>query len=132
MHQLTRNLATLDAPTCSLVTLRAHPFLDLATFPLYSSSYNYMHRKRFIPAILVLLLAFGFLATQLHSCADLSAGLAGSHLCPLCTTTGSAIISPTPSIVPVSDPKPFESLPVESLLSADLSPSLSPRAPPAL
>jgi len=91
-----------------------------------------MQRKPLLLATLVLLVAVGFLAAQFHFCADLNAGPSGSHLCPLCSAAGSAIVSPSVSVaVPISVAKPLDALTIAFAASAELSPSLSPRAPPA-
>ena len=112
---------------------RANLGLDLATIPAYPSSDNYMQRKPLLLTTLVLLVVVGFLAAQFHFCADLTAGPSGSHLCPLCSTAGTAIVSPSVSVVtPVSMAKPLEALTIAFAVSAELSPSLSPRAPPSL
>jgi len=91
-----------------------------------------MQPKRFILIFLALLVAVGFLAAQLHSCADLTAGPAGSHICPLCSATASAILSPAPVVTTAADAKPLEIFSQVLAVSAELSPSLSPRAPPSL
>jgi hypothetical protein len=116
-----------------LLSTKPAPTLDLATIPAYSSSYKYMQRKPLSFTILVLLVAFGFLAAQFHFCADLTAGPSSSHLCPLCSTAGSAIVSPPLHVAaPISVAKPLEALAIAFAVSAELSPSLSPRAPPSL
>jgi len=91
-----------------------------------------MQRKLLLLSTLVLLVAVGFLAAQFHFCADLTAGPAGSHICPLCSAAGAAIVSPSPVAEPVSVARPLEPLSIAFGVSAELSPSLSPRAPPAL
>jgi hypothetical protein len=112
---------------------RANLGLDLATIPAYASSDKYMQRKPLLLTTLVLLVAVGFLAAQFHFCADLTAGPSGSHLCPLCSTAGAAIVSSSVSVAtPVSIAKPLETLVIAFAVSAELSPSLSPRAPPSL
>ena len=91
-----------------------------------------MQRKLLLPTILVLLFAVGLFAVQFHLCADLTTGPAGSHLCPLCSAAGTAIVSPAPVSAPVPMARLLEPLSTACAVSAELSPSLSPRAPPAV
>jgi hypothetical protein len=91
-----------------------------------------MQRKPLLLLTLVLLVAVGFLAAQFHFCADLTLGPAGAHFCPLCSATGTAIVSPSPIAAPLSVAKPLETLSIAFAISPELSPPLSPRAPPSL
>lgn len=82
--------------------------------------------------IFALLLGIIFLGAQFHSCTDLTAAPSASHVCPVCSTSGSAIATSSPNV---------EILLVLGLLFVahfDLSVSsavpraTSPRAPPVL
>ena len=59
--------------------------------------------------ILAVFLAIIFLGAQLHFCADLSAGPASSHMCPVCSAANSAVTTPTLLIAIVSIPDRWES-----------------------
>jgi len=91
-----------------------------------------MQQKQFTLTILVLLVAFGFLAAQFHFCADLGSGPAGSHLCPICSHAGTAISAHSPGIVHVPIVDRFEARPLIVASSSAVPRATSPRAPPAL
>jgi hypothetical protein len=82
--------------------------------------------------LLVLLLGMVFLAGQFHFCADRSSEPYATHICPVCATAGSAILTWAPSIaiIPVLDR--LESLTVAFEVSSDTPRATSPRAPPSL
>jgi len=86
------------------------------------------HRIR----ILALLLGVIFLGAQFHFCTDLSDNASASHLCPVCSTTGSAVSTSSPMIalVPVRDR--LEVSPLVLAFDSALPRATSPRAPPAL
>jgi len=79
-----------------------------------------------------LLLGIIFLGAQFHFCSDLTAAPSPSHICPICSTTGSVVATQSPSIVivPVSDRLEVASLVVS--VSSAVPRATSPRAPPAL
>lgn len=101
--------------------LTAQPFLPKLRLT------KYMSRKH-MRLGLVLLLGIVFLAGQFHVCADPTA----THVCPFCTTAGSAILIPAPSIslVPVLDRLEVAAVAFE--VSAEAPRTTSPRAPPTL
>jgi hypothetical protein len=81
--------------------------------------------------LLALLLGIIFLGAQLHYCADLTNTPTSTHFCPVCSAVGAAVVTPSPSILLVSQVKPLEmrALAVASL--PEIRRSTSPRAPPA-
>ena len=79
-----------------------------------------------------LLLGVIFLGAQLHFCADLNAAPTGTHICPVCSAVGAAVVTPTLSILVVSFVKPLELRPYAIASSPEISRSTSPRAPPIL
>ncbi len=82
-------------------------------------------------AILALSLVVVLLAAQFHFCADGPSVTANSHLCPLCTVAGSAIVTPPPSIALVTVARQLALPPrLNSASSTNPRPS-SPRAPPS-
>lgn len=82
--------------------------------------------------ILALLLAVIFLGAQFHYCADLSSAPSSSHICPLCSTAGSAVTPAAPSIAitPVTDR--LEMVVVVSSVFVEIPRAVSPRAPPSV
>jgi hypothetical protein len=82
--------------------------------------------------IWAILLALVFLAAQFHFCADLSAGNAGGHFCPFCSTAGVAIATYVPVLELAPVAARLEVHPVEAPVSTGTAHSISPRAPPAL
>jgi hypothetical protein len=93
---------------------------------------NHMQASARRTLFLILLLGAVFLSAQFHFCADLTGTPSASHICPVCSTVGSAVATPSPSIaiIPVVNRleilAPFVSAPVDFLRT------ISPRAPPAL
>jgi hypothetical protein len=80
---------------------------------------------------LALLLGIVFLTAQFHFCADLTDEPTGSHLCPLCTTAGSAIVTPSPSIALAPALGRLENLPRADGAVAAVPRDKSSRAPPS-
>jgi hypothetical protein len=82
--------------------------------------------------ILALLLAVLFLGAQFHYCADFSSGPSSSHICPLCSVTGSAVApsSPNIAITPVTDR--LEIVAIPTAVSPEIPDAVSPRGPPAV
>jgi len=82
--------------------------------------------------ILAVFLAIIFLGAQLHFCADLSAGPASSHMCPVCSAANSAVTTPTLLIAIVSISDRWESRGYSLAVSTHIPRAISPRAPPSL
>jgi len=81
---------------------------------------------------LALLLGVIFLGAQFHFCTELTATPSASHICPVCSTAGSVVVTQSPviAIVPVSNR--LEVAPVIVSVSSAVPRGTSPRAPPAL
>jgi hypothetical protein len=86
------------------------------------------HRIR----ILALFLGFIFLGAQFHFCTDLTATPSASHICPVCSTTGSIVATQSPSIAIVPVTNRLEVAPFVGYVSSAVLRATSPRAPPAL
>ncbi len=82
--------------------------------------------------ILALLLGVIFLGAQFHFCSDLTATLSASHICPVCSTTGSVIATQSPSIAVVPVTNRLVVAPLVDSVSSAVPRATSPRAPPAL
>ncbi len=92
---------------------------------------KYMRSKTQGIRIVALLLGIIFLGTQFHFCADLTATPSASHICPLCSTAGSAVATQSPviAIVPVMNRLEIATLVIS--VSTAVPRATSPRAPPA-
>jgi hypothetical protein len=86
---------------------------------------------RYVP-FLALLLALVFLGAQLHYCADVTSAPIGTHICPVCSAVGAAVMTPPVSILVVSQVKPLETMIYAALVRAAIPRATSPRAPPAV
>ena len=86
--------------------------------------------KRFF--FLALLLGGILLAAQLHCCVDLNSRALDSHVCPICSTAGAAV--PTPSLIVEMAPSinRLEVFGVVVSVPLVVPRSIAPRAPPAL
>ena len=91
---------------------------------------KHMHSKSRPAAIVALLLGFIFLAAQFHFCSDVTTEPTASHLCPICSTAGSALTTPSLSMAVASVTSRLEITPVAVVSSAEVSRAISPRAPP--
>jgi hypothetical protein len=81
---------------------------------------------------LAILLGVVFLGAQLHCCADLSSNLTDSHICPICSTAGTAIA--TPSLIMAMTPaiNRLVVLRVIPTVTGVVFRNVAPRAPPAV
>ncbi len=92
---------------------------------------NHMHRGLLRIRILAVLLAIIFLGAQFHFCADLSAGPASTHMCPVCSAAGSVVTTPA-LLIAVAPISHRLEIPGYSLaVSTDAPRAISPRAPPS-
>ncbi len=82
--------------------------------------------------ILALLLAVLFLGAQFHYCVDLSSGPSSSHICPLCSVTGSTVAPSSPSIAITPVTGRLEIVAVLTAASPEVPDAVSPRGPPAV
>ena len=89
------------------------------------------HNQRNI-GLLALLLALIFLGAQLHYCADLTSAPSGTHICPVCSAVGAAVVTPAPSITVVSQVRPLEVFAHAVASSSEIPRATSPRAPPVI
>jgi len=80
---------------------------------------------------LALLLAGIFLAAQLHCCVDLNPSALDSHVCPICSTTGIAVATPSLVLALVPAINRLETPPVLAAVSVVVFRNVAPRAPPA-
>ena len=89
-----------------------------------------MHGKSKRIYFLALLLGIVFLAAQLHCCLELNSRTVDSHFCPVCSTAGSAIATPSPDIAIVPSVDRVELAGVTVTISPVVLRSIAPRAPP--
>lgn len=81
---------------------------------------------------LVLLLGGIFLAAQLHCCVDLNSGTLESHVCPVCSTVGTAIAPPSLNVATLPAINRLEVLRVVATVPVVVLRNVAPRAPPAI
>jgi len=81
---------------------------------------------------LSLLFASVLFAAQLHCCVDLTSPTIDSHVCPICSATGTAV--PTPSLIVEMAPaiNRLELTGVVVSVPLVVPRSIAPRAPPAV
>lgn len=91
-----------------------------------------MRSKVYRVRVVALLLGIIFLGAQFHFCTDLTATPSASHICPVCSTAGSAVATHSPVIAIVSVTNRLEIVPAVLAVSSAVSRATSPRAPPAL
>jgi hypothetical protein len=80
---------------------------------------------------LALLLAGIFLAAQLHYCMDLNSCALDSHACPICSTAGIAVATPSLVLALVPAVNRLEVPHVITAVSIVVFRNVAPRAPPA-
>jgi hypothetical protein len=80
---------------------------------------------------LALLLAAIFFAAQLHCCVGLNSTSMDSHACPICSTAGIAVATPSLLLALVPAVNRLEAPPVIAIVSVVAPRSVAPRAPPA-
>jgi hypothetical protein len=80
---------------------------------------------------LAMLLCTVFLAAQLHCCVELHSSTLDSHICPICSTAGIAIATPSLTMAMAPAVNRLETIPVMAALSVVVSRLIAPRAPPA-
>src|SRR5260370_24436894 len=109
-----------------MVCLTPQPFLP--KLPLN----KHMQTESWRIRILVLLLGVAFLGAQFHFCTDLTAAPSASHICPVCSTAGSVVVthSPDVAVVPVTNRLEVATLVV--LVSSAVPRAIAPRPPPVL
>jgi len=82
--------------------------------------------------LLALLLGIVFLGAQFHFCTDLTDTPRASHFCPVCSTAGSVVATPSPAIAIVPVLRRLEVVALTVSVSSSLPRATSPRAPPSL
>jgi hypothetical protein len=80
---------------------------------------------------LALLFGIIFLAAQLHCCVDLNSRTLDSHVCPICSATGAAIVTASPIIALVPAINRLEVFVVPATVPVVVLRNVGPRAPPA-
>jgi hypothetical protein len=120
-----------ESPVTEAAPMRV-PNLTLQPFRPKLRLSNYMQSKTRRIRILALLFGVIFLGAQFHFCADLTATPSASHICPLCSTAGSAVATQSPVIAIVPVMNRLEVAPIVVSVSSAAPRATSPRAPPVL
>jgi hypothetical protein len=81
--------------------------------------------------ILALLLGVAFLGAQFHFCTNLTAAPSASHICPICSTAGSAVATHSLSVAIAPVTNRLETVSAVISISSAFPRATSPRAPPA-
>lgn len=80
---------------------------------------------------LALFLVGVLLGAQMHCCLDLSSRTMDSHLCPICSTTGTAIATPSVILAMAPAINRLEVAGVKAVFVVVVLRNVAPRAPPA-
>lgn len=80
---------------------------------------------------LAILLAGVFFAAQLHCCVPLHPGALDSHVCPICSTAGTAVATLSLTMAMAPAVNRLETIPVMASLPVVISRLVAPRAPPS-
>jgi hypothetical protein len=80
---------------------------------------------------LVLLLGGIFLAAQLHCCVDLNSRTVESHACPVCSTVGIALATPSLNMAMAPAINRLEVFRMIATVPVVVLRNVAPRAPPA-
>jgi hypothetical protein len=81
--------------------------------------------------LLTIVLGIAVLGAQLHCCVDLTSGVMSSHVCPICSTAGSAVAPPSLILAMVPAVDRLEVVGMTAKLPVVVWRNVSPRAPPA-
>ena len=81
---------------------------------------------------LAILLAGVFFAAQLHCCVQLHPGALDSHVCPICSTAGTAIATHSLTMALAPAVNRLEAISLMAAPPAVISRLVAPRAPPAV
>ena len=92
---------------------------------------RHMRSKAYRVRVVALLLGIIFLGAQFHFCTDLSASPSATHFCPVCSVVGSAVATPSPTVVLIPAANRLEVVSAVLTVSSAFPRAVSPRAPPA-
>ena len=81
--------------------------------------------------VLAALLASVLFGAQLHCCLDLNSQTLDSHLCPICSVAGSAIVTAAPHVEMAPAVNRLEEFRVSTVVPPVVPRDIAPRAPPA-
>jgi hypothetical protein len=80
---------------------------------------------------LTLILGSILFAAQMHCCVDVNSRSPDSHVCPICSATGTAITTPSPMAEMIPSSNHFEISGVVVSVPLVAPRNIAPRAPPA-
>lgn len=81
--------------------------------------------------LLAVLLGVVFLAAQMHCCVELNSRTMDSHVCPICSATGIAIATTSPTLAMVPAVNRIEVAVLRAPVPVVVLRYVAPRAPPA-
>jgi len=96
------------------------------------SNYGNMPEKSKQFFCLALLLAGVLFAAQLHCCVDLNSRTIDSHVCPICSAAGTAVLNPSLIVEMAPAINRLEASGILVSVPVVVPRSIAPRAPPAV
>ena len=106
-------------------------YLTPQPFPSKLRLSSQMHARTQRIRILAMLLGIIFLGAQFHFCTDFTATPSASHICPICSTAGSAVATHSLSVAIAPATNRLEIVSAVISISSAFPRATSPRAPPA-
>ena len=91
-----------------------------------------MRDRTKLPLLLGALLASVLFGAQLHCCLDLNSQTLDSHVCPVCSAAGSAILTSAVHVEMAPAVNRLEEFRVLAVVPLVAPRSIAPRAPPAV
>ena len=89
-----------------------------------------MPNRTKLTVLLAMILASLLFGAQLHCCMDLNSQSLDSHVCPICSATGSAIVSATLAIAMAPAINRLEEFGVVIAIPLVVPQGIAPRGPP--
>ncbi len=89
-----------------------------------------MRSRSKLAFLLAALLASALFGAQLHCCLDLSSQSIDSHVCPICSVAGAAIVTSSLSMEMAPAINRVEDFSVPVIVSVEVPRDIAPRAPP--
>lgn len=90
-----------------------------------------MRKRSELTLLLAMILASLLFGAQLHCCVDLSSQSLDSHVCPICSAAGSAIVAATPAIEMAPAINRLEEFGVVIAIPLVVPQGIAPRGPPS-
>jgi len=89
-----------------------------------------MYSRAKLALLLAALLASVLFGAQLHCCLDLTSQSIDSHVCPICSVAGAAIVTSSPTMEMAPAINRLEDFSAPAIVSLVVPRDIAPRAPP--